>query len=429
MTRYLRSQFILRVFDEALRRHPSPSTLTYMWNFGIFSVLCLAFQIISGIFLAMHYVPTITEAFDSVEHIMRDVNNGWVMRYAHANGASAFFVVVYIHTFRGIYYGSFTYPRQSVWIIGGIILFIMIATAFLGYVLPWGQISLWGATVITNLVSAIPLIGGEVVAWLWGGFSVGQPTLNRFYSLHFTLPFIIAFFVGLHIIFLHRYGSTGPLGVKIVSDDSVFYPYFITKDILGVLIFLWFYVFIIFFSPNTLGHPDNYIPANPLVTPPHIVPEWYFLPFYAILRSIPDKLFGVLAMAFAIVCIIVLPFLHKPDIRSMQFRPISAILFFSFMFVSFLLGWIGAEPANYPYTFVGQLLSLIYFSYFLFLGQIVIAFEHLMWITDRSFEELFKKISNFSFFQFLFSIFTKDISFKRSLLFLTLLFLTFLFFF
>jgi ubiquinol-cytochrome c reductase cytochrome b subunit len=386
-----------------------------MWNFGVFSVLCLVFQIISGIFLAIHYVPTITEAFDSVEHIIRDVNNGWVMRYVHANGASAFFVVVYIHTFRGIYFGSFTYPRQSVWIVGSIILFIIILTAFLGYVLPWGQISLWGATVITNLVSAIPVVGTEIVSWLWGGFSVGQPTLNRFYSIHFTLPFIITFFVGLHIIFLHKHGSTGPLGVKIVSDDSVFYPYFISKDILGILIFLWFYIFIVFFSPNTLGHPDNYIPANPLVTPPHIVPEWYFLPFYAILRSIPDKLFGVLAMIFAIVCLIILPFLHKPDIRSMGFRPVSSTLFFIFFFVCILLGWIGSEPANYPYTFVGQFLTVIYFAYFLFLGQIVIAFEHLIWITDKSFDEFYKKISSFTVFQLLISFFKREISFKRIL--------------
>jgi quinol-cytochrome oxidoreductase complex cytochrome b subunit len=419
MTRILRSQFILRVIDEALRRHPSPSTLTYMWNFGVFSFLCLAFQIISGIFLAIHYVPTITDAFDSVEHIMRDVNNGWVMRYAHANGASAFFIVVYVHTFRGIYYGSFTYPRQSVWVVGSIILFLMILTAFLGYVLPWGQMSLWGATVITNLVSAVPKIGGELVNWLWGGFSVGQPTLNRFYSFHYTLPFIIAFMAIIHVIFLHKHGSSGPLGVKIISDDFVFYPYFISKDVLGILLFLWFYVFIVFFSPNSLGHPDNYIPANPLSTPAHIVPEWYFLPFYAILRSIPDKLFGVIAMLLAIVCIVILPMLHKPEIRSMQFRPLSANIFFAFFFTCILLGWIGSEPANYPYTFVGQLLTAFYFFYFVGLGQIVIAFEHLMWMNDTYFEKLTSWVSKLSIFQVFNSIVTGKLRFTLSRLLLT----------
>lgn len=414
MTRILRSQFILRVFDEALRRHPSPSTLTYMWNFGVFSFICLAFQIISGIFLAMHYVPTITDAFDSVEHIMRDVNNGWVMRYAHANGASAFFIVVYVHTFRGIYYGSFTYPRQSVWIVGAIILFLMIITAFLGYVLPWGQMSLWGATVITNLVSAVPKVGGELVNWLWGGFSVGQPTLNRFYSFHYTLPFIIAFMAIIHVIFLHKYGSTGPLGVKIVSDDSVFYPYFISKDVLGILLFLWFYVFIVFFYPNTLGHPDNYIPANPLSTPAHIVPEWYFLPFYAILRSIPDKLFGVIALFFAIICLIILPMLHKPEIRSMQFRPISANIFFGFFFTCILLGWIGGEPASYPYTFVGQILTAFYFVYFVGLGQIVIGFEHLMWMNEVCFDNLMTWVKKLSFLNTIYSIFSGKLRFTLS---------------
>lgn len=412
--RYLRAQFILRIFDEALRRHPSPSTLTYMWNFGVFSILCLAFQIISGIFLAMHYVPTITDAFDSVEHIIRDVNNGWVIRYVHANGASAFFIVVYIHTFRGIYYGSFTYPRESVWIVGAIILFLMIVTAFLGYVLPWGQMSLWGATVITNLVSAVPKIGNELVNWLWGGFSVGQPTLNRFYSLHFTLPFIITFFVGLHLVFLHRYGSTGPLGVRIVSDDAVFYPYFISKDVLGILVFLWFYIFIVFFNPNVLGHPDNYIPANPLVTPAHIVPEWYFLPFYAILRSIPDKLFGVVALLLAIVCLIILPFLHKPEIRSMEFRPISATAFFFFVAICSLLGWIGGEPANYPYTFVGQILTGCYFFYFVGLGQIIIAFEHLMWMPTYYFEEFVSNFKNSSFVLLVISVLNRTFKFKMA---------------
>jgi ubiquinol-cytochrome c reductase cytochrome b subunit len=354
--------------------------------------MCLVFQFISGIFLAIHYVPTITEAFDSIEHIIRDVNNGWVIRYIHCNGASAFFIVVYIHTFRGMYYGSFTYPRRSVWVVGAIILFLMIVTAFLGYVLPWGQISLWGATVITNLVSAVPIIGGDLVSWLWGGFSVGQPTLNRFYSIHYTLPFIMALLSSLHIFLLHRHGSTGPLGYKVVVDDTVFYPYLISKDLLSINVFLLFYVFVVFFNPNVLGHPDNYIPANPLSTPAHIVPEWYFLPFYAILRSIPDKLFGVIAIILSIVCIIALPLFHRPQVRSLEFRPLSCVLYISFILTCIFLGWLGSQPAHYPFTFVGQVLTAFYFSYFLFFGPIIIAFEHFMWIDDYIFERFYKKL-------------------------------------
>lgn len=419
MIRQIRKNFIFKIIDEALRRHPSPVTLTYMWNFGVFSVLCLVFQIISGIFLAMHYVPTINDAFDSIEHIIRDVNNGWVIRYFHANGASVFFIVVYIHTFRGIYYGSFTHPRQIVWIIGVIILFLIIVTAFLGYVLPWGQMSFWAATVITNLVSAIPKIGNSIVYWLWGGFSVSQPTLNRFYSLHFTLPFIIFFFVGLHIVFLHKKGgSTGPLGVKVPSDNIVFYPYFISKDIFGILLFLWFYVFIIFFYPNTLGHPDNYIPANPLVTPTHIVPEWYFLPFYAILRSIPDKLSGVIALGLAIVCLLLLPYLHKPQVRSMFFRPLSSTFFFFFVFTCISLGWLGSESASYPYTFVSQLITGFYFFYFLGLGQIIIAFEHLMWMANEDFDDFYKTSSRLNIFTFFYFVLIKKLKFRLDILYL-----------
>jgi ubiquinol-cytochrome c reductase cytochrome b subunit len=281
-----------------------------MWSFGSTAGLCLVMQIISGIFLAMHYTPHIDFAFSSVEHIMRDVNNGWLIRYVHANGASMFFIVIYCHIFRGLYYGSYMYPRSILWVSGVIIFLLMMATAFMGYVLPWGQMSFWGATVITNLFSAIPLVGFSIVEWLWGGFSVDNATLNRFYSLHYLMPFLIAALTLVHLTLLHQHGSNNPLGINTNVDTISFYPYFYVKDAFSFLILLTIFSFFVFFYPNALGHPDNYIPANPLVTPPHIVPEWYFLPFYAILRSIPDKLGGVVAMISAILALLLLPILN-----------------------------------------------------------------------------------------------------------------------
>jgi quinol-cytochrome oxidoreductase complex cytochrome b subunit len=346
--------------------YPAPINLTGLWNFGIYALVCLAIQIITGIALAMHYAPNIDLAFLSVEHIMRDVNFGWLLRYTHATGASMFFLVVYIHSFRGIYYGSFMYPKQALWSVGVCLLFLMIITAFFGYVLPWGQMSFWGATVITNLFSAIPFVGNNIVSWLWGGFAVDNATLNRFFSLHYFLPFVITGLVGLHLILLHNSLSNNPLGIFFGYDGGIpFYPYYVLKDLNGVILFLMFFSIFLFFMPNILGHPDNYIPANPLVTPPHIVPEWYLLPFYAILRSIPDKLIGVLALASAILVLFLLPILHKPEVRSMNFRPLSRFLFWFFVFDCILLGIIGAKPVEYPFYSIGQFASIFYFLIFL----------------------------------------------------------------
>lgn len=367
------------LYDRIL--HPSTVNLTYFWNFGIYASLCLIIQIVTGIFLAMHYTPEINFAFQSVEHIMRDVNYGWLLRYIHANGASMFFIVVYIHTFRGLYYSSFVYPRQPLWIVGVIILLLMIITGFLGYVLPWGQMSLWGATVITNLVSAVPKIGGDIVAWLWGGPCIGNATLNRFFSLHFFLPFVIAGLVAIHILFLHEFGSNSAsgFGIAVPLDFQPFYPYFLIKDIHGIIFFILFFSIFVFFMPNYLGHPDNYIIANPLVTPPHIVPEWYFLPFYAILRAVPDKLGGVVAMISSILILAALPFILYPEVRSMAFRPFSKLLFWYMVLICLLLGWIGGKPVEYPFVEVGQVCSILYFSYFLILSPIIIDLEHFFW--------------------------------------------------
>lgn len=371
------------ITNEILHRieHPSTINLTYFWNFGIYATLCLVIQIITGIFLAMHYTPEIHLAFNSVEHIMRDVNYGWLLRYIHSNGASMFFIVVYIHIFRGLYYGSFVYPRQPLWGIGVIILLLMIITAFLGYVLPWGQMSFWGATVITNLVSAVPKIGNFIVVWLWGGPSIGNATLNRFFSFHYLLPFIIAALVLIHILLLHEFGSNSAtgFGIGVPLDFQPFYPFFLIKDIHGLIFFLIFFSIFVFFMPNTLGHPDNYILANPLVTPPHIVPEWYLLPFYAILRAVPDKLGGVVAMIAAILILIALPFILVPEVRSMAFRPFSRIFFYYIVIICLLLGWVGGKPVEYPFVIFGQVVSVLYFLYFLFLSPILIKIEHFFW--------------------------------------------------
>jgi quinol-cytochrome oxidoreductase complex cytochrome b subunit len=327
----------------------------------------------------LHYAAEVNIAFYSVEHIMRDVVYGWLLRYIHANGASMFFIVVYMHTFRGLYYSSYLYPKEPLWVVGVVILLLMILTAFMGYVLPWGQMSFWGATVITNLVSAVPFVGNDIVVWLWGGYSIDNATLNRFFSFHYVFPFIITGLVGVHILFLHEHGSNNPLGVHFKADSIPMYPYYIIKDLYGVILFLIFFSVFVFFAPNFLGHPDNYIPANPMVTPPHIVPEWYFLPFYAILRSIPSKLGGVIALLAAILSLILLPFIVKVDIRSSDFRPFMRFAFWCFVVVTFILGWIGSKPIAYPYLIIGQVATFLYFFILLVLFPFIGWLEKKLW--------------------------------------------------
>jgi|KNS2Surf_AmetaT_FD_contig_81_1172812_length_2006_multi_6_in_0_out_0_2 ubiquinol-cytochrome c reductase cytochrome b subunit len=358
---------ILAVASNHLVDYPTSINTSYMYGFGSLAGLMLVVQILTGVFLAMHYTPHVDLAFASVEHIMRDVNNGWLIRYAHANGASFFFLVVYIHIARGLYYGSYMSPREHLWCSGVLIFVLMMATAFIGYVLPWGQMSFWGATVITNLFSAIPVVGESIVQWLWGGFSVDNATLNRFFSLHYLLPFAIAGLALVHLVLLHQNGSTNPLGIESNVDKISFYPYFYVKDLLGFVTLMALFTFFVYFQPNTLGHPDNYIPANPMVTPAHIVPEWYFLPFYAVLRSIPDKLGGVLAMGGAIVMILIMPWLNTSEVRSSAFRPIYRKLFWFLLADFLILGWIGQNEVETPYVEVGQLSTIIYFGFFLVL--------------------------------------------------------------
>lgn len=362
--------------------YPAPRNLTYWWNFGSLAGLCLMVQILTGIFLAMHYTPETSLAFNSVENIMRNVNYGWLLRYTHAVGASMFFVVVYIHMFRGLYYGSYKFPRELLWWLGIIILLLMMATAFMGYVLPWGQMSFWGATVITNLFSSFPVIGESIVTWLWGGYSVDNPTLNRFFALHYLLPFVIVGVVVMHLWALHQHGSNNPLGIdaKGPQDKIPFHPYYTAKDYFGIAVFLIFFAAFVFFAPNSLGHPDNYIPANPLVTPAHIVPEWYFLPFYAILRAVPDigipftsiifvssKLAGVLAMFGAIIILFFLPWLDSSPVRSATFRPWYKKLFWVFVADCIVLWYVGGKPAEGIYILVGRAATAYYFLHFLVL--------------------------------------------------------------
>ena len=358
---------ILSILNDHLVDYPTPINISYFWGFGSLAGFCLVVQIVSGLCLSMHYTPHTTLAFISVEHIMRDVNYGWLFRYIHANGASMFFIVVYIHIARGLYYTSYAYPKILVWYSGLIIFVLMMATAFTGYVLPWGQMSFWGATVITNLFSAIPLVGKSIALWLWGGFSVDNATLNRFYTIHFLLPFLIAGVVILHIALLHQHGSSNPLGICTKLDSVSFYPYFVIKDIFGLMIFLTFFGIIVFFYPNVLGHPDNYIPANALVTPAHIVPEWYFLPFYAILRAIPDKLGGVLCMGAAIAILFILPIVYKPLFLGPRFKPLFCIFFWLFVNDVVWLGYLGGQPANEINIAYSQFFTLFYFGYFLFI--------------------------------------------------------------
>ncbi|MEM7021442.1 MAG: cytochrome b/b6 [Pseudomonadota bacterium] len=357
-------------------RYPAPRNLSYWWNFGSLAGLALMLQILTGVVLAMFYVGHTDMAFDSVERIMRDVNFGWLLRYAHANGASMFFIVVYIHIFRGLYYGSYKAPRELLWILGVVILLLMMATAFMGYVLPWGQMSFWGATVITNLFSAIPIFGETIVTWLWGGFSVDNPTLTRFFSLHYVLPFVIVGVVFLHVVALHQHGSNNPLGIdrRSPKDSLPFHPYYTIKDLFGIGVYLIVFALLVFYWPNLLGHPDNYIPADPLQTPPHIVPEWYFLPFYAILRAItfdiwfiPAKLIGVVLMFASILVLVVLPWLDSSPVRSGRFRPIFKWFFWVLLADCFMLGYLGSQPAEGIYVTLALLGTIYYFSHFLIL--------------------------------------------------------------
>jgi ubiquinol-cytochrome c reductase cytochrome b subunit len=371
------TSYLPAFLDSHIINYPTPINLNYLWSFGSAAGICLGMQILTGVFLAMHYTPEVHYAFLSVEHIMRDVNYGWLLRYLHANGASFFFIVVYCHIFRGLYYGSFMFPRELLWCSGILIFFLMMATAFMGYVLPWGQMSFWGATVITNLFSAIPFIGGSIVEWLWGGFSVDNATLNRFFSLHYLLPFVIAGLAIIHLSLLHNVGSGNPLGVTKSMTSISFYPYFYVKDMLAFFYLLFFlFVFVIFY-PGTLGHPDNYIPANPLVTPAHIVPEWYFLPFYAILRSIPNKLGGVLAMVGAIILLALLPFLTQSNIRSGKFRFLYKYAFWSLFGDFLLLGWLGQKPVEDPYISLGLLATLYYMGFLVILFPCIEYYENL----------------------------------------------------
>jgi quinol-cytochrome oxidoreductase complex cytochrome b subunit len=361
---------LINALYKVIVKYPTPSNLNYLWSFGIFAFVALILQIITGIVLVMMYTPHVDYAFASIEHIMRDVNAGWILRYCHANGASLFFIVVYAHIVRGLYYGSYLFTRELLWCSGVIILLLMIITAFLGYILPWGQMSLWGATVITNLASTIPVIGDIIVSWLWGGFSVANPTLNKFFSLHYLLPFLIVVVVIIHILLLHNYGSSNPLGLDYKVDTTAFSPHYIIKDVFSLFGFFIILAILVFFIPNTLGHPDNYIPANPDVTPAHIVPEWYFLPFYAISRAIPDKALGVIALLASIVMLGLLPFLHKSHIRNVGFKPISKFFVLLFITTVILLTYFGAQPIEEPFTLLSQYCTIAYFSFFFILPLI-----------------------------------------------------------
>lgn len=375
---------IFTMMHHDLVDYPTPKNLNYWWNFGSLAGIVLIIMIGTGIVLAMHYVPHVDHAFESVERIMRDVNYGWLIRYLHVNGASMFFIVVYIHMFRGLYYGSYKAPRELLWMIGVIILLAMMATAFMGYVLPWGQMSFWGAKVITNLFSAIPLVGESIVTWLWGGFAVDQPTLNRFFSLHYLLPFVIFGLVVLHLVALHTAKSNNPLGIDVKGpqDTIPFTPYYTIKDFFGLGVFLIFYLGFVFFAPNFFGEPDNYIKANPLQTPPHIVPEWYFLPFYAILRAmtfdilfISAKLAGVILMFGSVLILLFLPWLDRSPVRSGRFRPIYKIFFWLFVANCILLGVVGAKPPEGVWIPIGQMATVYYFAFFLVIMPLLSVIE------------------------------------------------------
>jgi ubiquinol-cytochrome c reductase cytochrome b subunit len=375
--RILKSHPLLKMVNSYVVDSPQPSNISYLWNFGSLLAVCLIIQIVTGVTLGMHYTPNISEAFDSVEHIMRDVNNGWLIRYLHSNTASAFFFLVYLHIGRGLYYGSYKAPRTLVWIIGTVILIVMMATAFLGYVLPYGQMSLWGATVITNLMSAIPWVGQDIVEFIWGGFSVNNATLNRFFSLHFVLPFVLAALALMHLIALHdSSGSGNPLGISGNYDRLPFWPYFIFKDLVTIFIFIFALSIYVFFMPNILGDSENYVMANPMQTPPAIVPEWYLLPFYAILRSIPNKLLGVIAMFSAILALLSMPFTDLSKLRGIQFRPLSKIAFFVFVTNFLILMQLGAKHVESPFIEFGQISTTLYFSHFVIIVPFITLLEN-----------------------------------------------------
>nr|WAX39140.1 cytochrome b [Anaplecta sp. 3 ZQW-2020] len=362
MTKPIRKNHpLIKLINNSLIDLPTPSNISTWWNFGSLLGTCLMIQIISGLFLAMHYTPNIEMAFSSVNHICRDVNYGWMLRTLHANGASMFFICIYLHVGRGLYYGS--YKLIQTWTIGVIILFLTMATAFMGYVLPWGQMSFWGATVITNLLSAIPYLGTELVQWVWGGFAVDNATLNRFFTIHFLLPFIISAMVMIHLMFLHQTGSNNPLGVNSNLDKIPFHPYYTTKDVMGIIMMIMLLTMLTLMNPYILGDPDNFVPANPLVTPVHIQPEWYFLFAYAILRSIPNKLGGVIALVLSIAILFIMP-MNKSKFQGLEFYPINQIMFWMMTNTVILLTWIGARPVEDPYILVGQLLTILYFLYF-----------------------------------------------------------------
>nr|YP_009989166.1 cytochrome b [Epacromius coerulipes]QNM40743.1 cytochrome b [Epacromius coerulipes] len=354
---------LIKIINNSLIDLPAPTNISFWWNFGSLLGLCLMIQIVTGLFLTMHYTPNIEMAFSSVVHICREVNNGWLIRTLHANGASMFFICIYLHVGRGMYYGSYMY--MNTWMIGTVILFMVMATAFMGYVLPWGQMSFWGATVITNLLSAIPYIGTELVQWVWGGFAVDNATLNRFYTFHFVLPFIIAAMATIHLFFLHQTGSNNPIGMNSNIEKIPFHPYFTFKDSITFVIMTMLLITLCLLNPYMLGDPDNFVPANPLVTPIHIQPEWYFLFAYAILRSIPNKLGGVIALFLSVSILMILPFYNKTKFRGNQFYPINQIMFWIMVTVVCLLTWIGKRPVEEPYIMTGQILTVIYFLYFL----------------------------------------------------------------
>ena len=355
--------------------YPVNINLNYWWNYGVLAFFCLCLQILTGIFLAMYFIADAETSFQAVEYIMRNVNYGWLVRYLHANGASFFFLVVYIHVFRNIFYNNFLFPKEKVWGTGVILLFLMILTAFLGYVLPWGQMSFWAATVITNLVSVVPFLGATLIVWLWGGYAIDNATLNRFFSFHFIFPFIICIFVFLHVYFLHEVHSSSPDTLLYFTRSKIsfvsFYPYYVIKDLVGLQIFLIFFSIIVFFYPNVLGHSDNYIVANPLMTPSHIVPEWYFLPFYALLRSVPDKLYGVLGLLSSLIILFILPWILSNLIKGSVFYKIMIFVFWIFVGTSLILGWIGQKSVEVEYLLVGRITGLVYFLYFIFFCEVI----------------------------------------------------------